>query len=47
MSKVANVLFACGLGRVASYFFSVNLKVLSQGNLRVRSLRGPRLATTG
>jgi len=35
-----------GFGRVASRFFSGSLKVLSQGNLRRRSLQGPRSATT-
>jgi hypothetical protein len=34
-------------GVVASRFFSVSLKVLSQGNLRRRSLQGPRSATRG
>ena len=43
----ATVLFPCGFGTVASRFFSVTLKVLSQGNLRRRSLQGPRSATTG
>ena len=37
----------CGCGIVASRSFSVSLKVLSQGNLRRRSLQGPRSATTG
>jgi len=31
----------------ATVLFSVSLKVLSQGNLRRRSLQGPRSATTG
>jgi len=36
-----------GFGRVAFRFFSVSLKVLSHGNLRRRSLQGPRSARTG
>ena len=47
MNGGATILFSCGLGRVVSRFFSVNLKVLSQGNLRGRSLQGPRSAMTG
>ena len=43
----ATVPFPCGYGIVASRFFSVRLKVLSQGNLRRRSVQGPRSATTG
>ena len=43
----ATVLFPCGFGLVASRFFSVSLQVLSQGNLRRRSLQGPQFATTG
>jgi hypothetical protein len=39
--------FPCGFGLIASRFFSVSLKVLSQGNLRRWSLQGPRSATTG
>ena len=39
--------FPCGCGIVAFRFFSVSLKVLPQGNLRRRSLLGPRSATTG
>ena len=44
--RVATVFFPCGFWIVASRFFSVSLKVLSQGNLRRRSLQGPRSATT-
>jgi hypothetical protein len=43
----ATVPFPCGFGLVGSRFFSVGLKVLLQGNLRRRSLQGPRSATTG
>jgi len=42
----ATVLSRVGFGRVASRFFSVSLKVLSQGNLCRRSLQGLRSATT-
>jgi hypothetical protein len=35
------------IGWDASLSFSVNLKVLPQGNLRGMSLQGPRSATTG
>ena len=45
--QVATVLFPCGLGNVVFRFFSVYLKVLSQGTRRGRSLQGPRSATTG
>ena len=34
--------FPCGCGIVASHFFSGSLKVLSQGNPRMRSLQAPR-----
>jgi len=43
----ATVPSPCGFGLVASRFFSVTLKVLSQGNPRRRSLQGPRPAATG
>jgi len=39
--------FPRGLGRVVSRFFAVNLKVFSQGNLRGKSLQGPRSVKTG
>jgi len=45
--RSATVRFPRGCGIVASRFFSVSLIVLSQGNLRRRSLQGPRSATTG
>jgi len=41
------LLLPCGCGIVASRSFSVSLKVLSQGNLRRRSLQGQWSATTG
>ena len=37
----------CGCGSVASLFFSVSLEFVSQGNIRRRSLQGPRSAATG
>jgi hypothetical protein len=42
----ATVLFPRGLGRVVSRSFSVDREVLSQRNIRGRSLQGPRLAAT-
>jgi hypothetical protein len=43
----ATVPFPRGFGLVASRFFSVSQRVLSQDNLCRRSLQGPRSATTG
>ena len=44
---IATVLLPCWFVTVAAHFFSASLKVLSQGNLRRRSLQGPRSAATG
>jgi hypothetical protein len=44
---VATALFPCGLKRVASRFAQQAWRSWSQGNLRGRSLKGPRLATIG
>jgi len=44
---IDTVLFPCGVGGVASHLLSKPVGSLSQGNFGGRSLKGPRLTTTG